>query len=100
MKIAIDVMGGDYAPRSPIEGAKLAHETLGDLVEFYLVGEEETIKKFSLPQGFNIVDAQQVIEPHEPPMEAYRKKKDSSISIAIDLQKEGEADGRGDRGDS
>lgn len=92
MKIAIDAMGGDFAPRAPIEGAKLASDELGDLLEVYLIGNESVIKKFSIPENFKIVDARQIIGPEEPPMEAFRKKKDSSIALSIELQKEGEVD--------
>ena len=48
MKIAVDVMGGDFAPRAPIEGVKLAYEELGELLDVYLVGNKEVIKKFSI----------------------------------------------------
>ncbi len=92
MKLAIDLMGGDLAPRVPIEGAKRAYEELGELLEVYLVGNENVIKKFSIPDVFKIVDARQVVESDEPPMEAFRKKKDSSIAISIEMQKEGEID--------
>lgn len=92
MKIAVDVMGGDFAPRAPIEGVKLAHDELGKLLEIYLVGNENVIKKFSLPDAFKIVDTRQVIGPEEHPMEAFRKKKDSSIALSIQMQKEGEVD--------
>lgn len=92
MKIAIDAMGGDFAPREIIEGAKIASGKLGDLLDVYLVGSEEIIKEFSIPPNFEVVDAPQIIEAHESPMEAYRKKKDSSLALGINLQKEGEVD--------
>jgi len=91
MRIAIDVMGGDYAPRKIIDGAKLAYEELEGLVEFQLVGNKEIIKKFNVPDGFSIVDTSQVVNPGEPPMEAFRKKKDSSLAKAVALQKSGKA---------
>ncbi len=91
MRIAIDVMGGDYAPRKIIDGARLAYEELEGLVEFQLVGNKEIIKKFNVPDGFSIVDTSQVINPGEPPLEAYRKKKDSSLARAVELQKNGKA---------
>jgi len=91
MRIAIDVMGGDYAPRKIIDGAKLAYEELEGLVEFQLVGNKEIIKKFNIPDGFSIVDTSQVINPGEPPLEAYRKKKDSSLAKAVELQKSSKA---------
>lgn len=92
MRLSIDVMGGDYAPRVVIEGTKLAYDDLGDLIDVILVGNKEIIEKFSLPDSFKIVDAPQVIEPHEPPMEAYRKKKDSSLAMAVEIQKKKKAD--------
>jgi glycerol-3-phosphate acyltransferase PlsX len=92
MKVAIDVMGGDYAPRKIIAGAKLAYEELKDLIQINLVGNKEIIKKFDIPDKFSIVDASQVIEAGEPPMEAYRKKKESSLARAVGLQKDKKAD--------
>ncbi|MEO0292988.1 MAG: phosphate acyltransferase PlsX [candidate division WOR-3 bacterium] len=92
MRIAIDAMGGDYAPRKIIEGAILAYEELGDLIEVQLVGNKEIIKKFSIPSSFSVIHTSQVVEPGELPMEAYRKKKDSSLAKAVELQKEGKAD--------
>jgi glycerol-3-phosphate acyltransferase PlsX len=89
MKIAVDAMGGDFAPRAPIEGVKLAYNELGELLEVYLVGNESLIKKFSIPRDFKIVDARQIIGPEEAPMEAFRKKKNSSIALSIELQKDG-----------
>ena len=91
MRIAVDVMGGDYAPRKIIEGARLAYEELKDLVEIQLVGRKELIKKFNIPGTFSIVDTPQVVNPGEPPLEAYRKKKDSSLAKAVELQKNGKA---------
>jgi len=85
-------MGGDYAPRKIIDGAKLAYEELEGLVEIQLVGNKEIIKKFNIPDGFSIVDTSQVINAGEPPLEAYRKKKDSSLAKAVELQKSSEAD--------
>jgi len=92
MRIAVDVMGGDYAPRKIIDGAKLAYEELEGLVEIQLVGNKEIIKKFNIPDGFSIVDTSQVINAGEPPLEAYRKKKDSSLAKAVELQKSSEVD--------
>jgi len=71
--------------------AKLAYEELEGLVEFQLVGNKEIIKKFNIPDGFSIVDTSQVINPGEPPLEAYRKKKDSSLAKAVELQKSSKA---------
>jgi glycerol-3-phosphate acyltransferase PlsX len=92
MKIAIDVMGGDYAPDKIIDGAKLAYDELKGLIEIQLVGNKEIIKKFSIPDDFVIVDTPQVVDSGELPMEAYRKKKDSSLAKAVELQSSGHVD--------
>ncbi len=92
MKIAVDVMGGDYAPRKIIDGTKLAYNELKDLIEINLVGNKEIIKKFDIPDKFSIIDTSQVINAGDPPMEAYRQKKDSSLARAVNLQKNNEVD--------
>ncbi len=92
MKIAVDVMGGDYAPRKIIEGTKLAYKELGNLIEIQLVGNKEIIKRFAVSDKFSIVDTSQTVSAGEPPLEAYRKKKNSSLAKAVELQKNGKAD--------
>jgi glycerol-3-phosphate acyltransferase PlsX len=92
MRIAVDVMGGDYAPRKIIEGTKLAYEELEKLIEIQLVGNKEMIRKFPFPDKFSVVNTFQVVSPSEPPLEAYRKKKNSSLAKAVELQKDGKAD--------
>lgn len=92
MKIAVDVMGGDYAPRKLIEGANLAYKELEGLVDIQLVGDKEIIEQFSFPDEFSIIDTSQIVGSDEPPIEAYKKKKDSSLAKAIGLQKEGKTD--------
>ena len=92
MKIAVDVMGGDYAPRKIIEGTQLAHKELGKLIDIQLVGNKEIIKRFDVSDEFSIVDTLQIVSPGEPPLEAYRKKKESSLAKSVDLQKNGKAD--------
>ena len=96
MKIAVDVMGGDYAPDSPIEGAIEAVSEYG--VEVILVGKEEVIKeklgsRLHDLSGVEIVNADEQVEMADPPTIAFRKKKNSSIRIATDLVKEGRAQG-------
>ncbi len=92
MRVAIDVMGGDYAPRKIIDGTKLAYNELKNLIEINLVGNKEIIEKFNIPDEFSVIDASQVINAGDPPMEAYRKKKDSSLARAVNLQKNKEVD--------
>lgn len=97
MKIALDVMGGDFAPQNPIGGVKLALETLPQLTKLFLVGIPEVIEKELQRQGVSspileIVPASQVVDMSDSGLDAVRKKKDSSISRAVDLVKDGKAD--------
>ena len=96
MKIALDAMGGDYAPAVTIEGAI---ETVDDFegIDIILVGDENSIRreldsKRYLPNRISIKHASQVVGMDESPAVAIRKKRDSSISKAIELVKNGEAD--------
>ena len=98
MKIALDVMGGDFAPQNPMGGVKLALESFPKIEKIYLVGQPEAIEREMLSQGIpasnrlEIVSAMQVVDMHDSGLDAVRKKKDSSISRAVDLVKEGKAD--------
>jgi glycerol-3-phosphate acyltransferase PlsX len=94
MRIALDAMGGDHAPATNIGGAKLAVESIPGLDKLYLVGDETAIKaeldSQSVPTAkIEIVHASEVVDMHEAPAKAVRRKKDSSISIATDLVKDG-----------
>ncbi|EDP74064.1 phosphate acyltransferase PlsX [Hydrogenivirga sp. 128-5-R1-1] len=94
MFIALDTMGGDYAPDSNIKGAILfAKETN---IGVYLVGNENILKPKLKEYGgeglpIEIVHAEDVIEMHEPPSIAIRKKRNSSMYIAAKLVREGKA---------
>lgn len=99
MRIAIDAMGGDYAPDEIIAGAIESIEKLdkGDVV--ILVGQagviEEKIGAKNLRKYgdmLQIVDAPEVIDMDESPIEALRKKRHSSISIMTKLAADGQAD--------
>jgi len=96
MRVALDAMGGDYAPAVNIEGAI---ETVNDIegINIILVGDESSIKrglesKKYLPNRISIKHTSQVVGMDESPAVAIRKKRDSSISRAIELVKNGEAD--------
>ncbi len=95
MRIAIDVMGGDYAPREILAGALSWVEHSTD--HLLLVGQEDLINEelqsytYSL-ERVEIVPASQVVEMNESPATAMRKKKDASIIVATRLIKEGRAD--------
>jgi len=95
MRIALDAMGGDYAPDVTIEGAI---ETVNDYegIDIILVGDESSIRreldsKRYLPNRILIQHASQVVGMDESPAIAIRRKKDSSISKAVELVKNGEA---------
>ncbi len=95
MKIAVDAMGGDFAPRSIVEGAVLASREHG--VPVLLVGDEKAVRRElaghdgtgSLP--LEVAHASEVVGMDESPLAPIRKKKDSSIKVAFDLLKKGEA---------
>ena len=94
MNIAIDAMGGDFAPDNTVAGAKLALESIQRIDKLYLTGPEAQIKKAvdaqSLPAAkIEIVDAPEIVEMHESGAKAVRRKKKSSISVATDLVKSG-----------
>lgn len=97
MQIALDAMGGDLGPQELIDGALLAVEQ-SDL-KITLVGNEPVLlellnsstSKASLLERFDIAHAQTVVQMDENPVDAIRKKKDSSIMVAFDLVKSGKA---------
>ena len=96
VRVAVDAMGGDLAPAEPVKGAVEALEKRKSL-HVTLVGKEEVIRqelaKYTYPQDrLEILDAREVIEMAEPPVNAIRKKKDSSIVRGLKLVKEGTCD--------
>jgi glycerol-3-phosphate acyltransferase PlsX len=89
-------MGGDHAPTVNIDGAV---ETVRESEDIHvtLVGDEATIRKELKSRKYNagrisIMHASQVVEMHESPSLAIRKKRDSSIRVGIGLVKSGKAD--------
>jgi len=95
MKIAVDAMGGDHAPEHPVAGAVLAARELG--ADVVLVGQRERIEKALAGHAnrppLSIVHADEVIGMDEPPANALRRKKDSSIHVAARLLRDGEVQG-------
>ena len=96
MKIALDAMGGDHAPAVTIEGTIKAVSESREL-SIVLVGNETEISKELKGRDYphssiEIKHASQVVEMGESPLTAIRRKKDSSIKVAIDLVKSGQAD--------
>ena len=97
IKIAVDAMGGDNAPSEIVKGAVEAVSERPDIT-VCLTGQEDIIKKelekyTYKKEQIEIVPASEVIETGEPPVNAIRKKKDSSIVVVIFLVPRGEADG-------
>lgn len=95
-RVALDAMGGDNAPGEIVKGAVKAVKARGD-IKVLLTGQEELLRKalseYTYPSDrIEIVNATEVIETAEPPVMAIRRKKDSSIVVAMNLVKRGEAD--------
>jgi phosphate acyltransferase len=93
--IALDSMGGDRGPDVCIPAGLALMRLIPDL-KLIFVGQREGIDRHlvdaaDLSNRFRVVDARQVVQMDEPPVDALRKKKDSSMRIAIDLVKAGEA---------
>jgi glycerol-3-phosphate acyltransferase PlsX len=98
MRIGLDVMGGDFAPESIIEGAVDSLQFLSDNENLILIGDETSILRKlhemqSDPSRFEIVHTTQVIEMADHPAKAFSQKKDSSIAIGYGMLKEGTLDG-------
>lgn len=99
MKIAVDAMGGDFAPAAVVAGAMEAVRRLKGIERLILVGNEQTIKdefktlRSEIPDKIEIYHAAEIIGMEEAPVQAVRRKKDSSINRAIDLVKNGSAQG-------
>src|SRR5690349_1399639 len=92
-RVAVDAMGGDHAPQAVVEGAALAAHEFG--VEVILVGDQEIVER-ELANHPNrpkvsVVAASELVPMHESPSVALRKK-NSSMRLAFDLMKRGEAD--------
>lgn len=93
MNIAIDAMGGDFAPDEIVKGALLASPEIES--KLILVGQPDAIKRAaggSVPSDIRIVEATEVIEMNDSPVDALRKKKGSSLVVAANLVKDGQAD--------
>ena len=96
IRIAVDAMGGDYAPAEMVAGAVDAANDRPD-IRIALVGRQEEIQaelsKFTYnKEQIEVVNASEVIATEEPPVNAIRKKKDSSMVVALNMVKNGEAD--------
>ena len=98
MKIIIDAMGGDLAPEAPVRGALLAREKYG--TDIILTGRTADILRAlekagckEVPQGIEIANAEEVVEICDDPATAFKQKKDSSLTVGLNLLRDGQADG-------
>jgi glycerol-3-phosphate acyltransferase PlsX len=97
MKIAVDVMGGDYAPVSVIDGILLAINSLSEGETILAIGPEKTIHQLLSERNYSgsqiqVIPAEQVIEMGEHPTKALSQKPNSSIGVGFSLLKSGQAD--------
>lgn len=97
MKIIVDAMGGDNAPQAIVQGALDAHKQHG--VDILLVGRAadvlravEACGEKTLPSGVELKDASEVVEISDDPATAFKMKKDSSLTVGLNLLKAGEGD--------
>ena len=96
MKIAVDAMGGDYAPMEVVKGALQVARSSPE-VEIILIGDESAVRAVlaeqpDVPATVSVRHASQVVAMGEHPVSATRRKRDSSLVIAGMMVKEGEAD--------
>src|SRR5699024_3290392 len=92
MKIAIDAMGGDNAPKAIVEGAMEAVSKVKNL-EITLVGnEKETKPSFNNEERIDILHTNVVVSWHDEPMRVVRTKKTSSLVLTAKEVKEKRAD--------
>lgn len=93
MRIAVDAMGGDFAPAVVVEGAVLAASEFN--IPIVLVGDREKVeaelRKYKPNPNITIRHASEIVEMDESPAQAIRRKKDSSLKVCFDLVKSGEA---------
>ena len=97
MRIIVDAMGGDNAPHSTVRGALQAAKEYG--VDIILVGRGEDILNVlnqdgiaDLPAGVEIAHAEQVVDMCDNPATAFKDKKDSSLTVGLNLLKDGSGD--------
>lgn len=96
MKIALDAMGGDHAPHHIVHGAVLALAEYPHISKLYLTGDTPRIEAELRKHACNdsrveIVHTTQIVDMSDRGIDAVRRKKDSSVSRAVDLVKEGKA---------
>ena len=97
MKIILDAMGGDHAPEAPVMGAIAAAKLYQTQITLVGRGQEilDVLKKNgieNLPDGVQIANADDVVDMHDDPAEAVRKKKNSSMMVGLRMLSEEQGD--------
>ena len=97
MKIILDAMGGDHAPEAPVMGAIQAAKAYHAQITLVGRGQEilDILKKngiSDLPDGIQVANADDVVDMHDDPAEAVRKKKNSSMMVGLRMLSEGQGD--------
>jgi glycerol-3-phosphate acyltransferase PlsX len=105
MRIGIDIMGGDFAPKATVLGAILAYRELPSDCRLVLIGDENAAKSILQEENFpaenvDFVHTEEVIEMGEHPARALTQKQKSSIAIGFYLLKEGKIDAFASAGNS
>jgi len=97
VRIAVDAMGGDFAPRAIVEGVGEFLDCQGDGYRLLLVGEQTQLEQELSRIGkrgdprLDIVHANEIVHMHEAAAATMRAKRGASINVAVDLVKKGEA---------
>ncbi len=96
MKVVVDAHGGDNAPLEIIKGCAMAIEELKN-IEILLVGQKETLEKIIAEHhintaGIELLDAPDIITMEDDPTSVLKEKKESSMAVAFNVLKRGDAD--------
>jgi len=90
IKIAVDGMGGDFAPKEIVEGIKLALDENAD-ISIVVTGDknqlEQEFENYTNKSRVEIIHTEEVITMHDKPREALLRKKNSSMYKAVELDK-------------
>ena len=98
IRVGIDIMGGDFAPKTTVEGSLLAASDLSEHVDLVLIGDEAKIRSElnrleESADKFEIIHAPEVINMGDHPTKAFVQKPKSSIAVGFGLLKAGKLDG-------
>ena len=98
MRIGIDILGGDYAPGSVLNGAILARESLPVDTEIIFIGDQNVITRYSEEHlldvsGFSVVDAKEAVAMDDHPLKAFREKPRAGLFLGQRLLADGSLDG-------